>query len=144
MTQSNLRHFSELQDIDGLVEVGGPRVDADNHLDGALTFKEVPEQVGDLGVAVRHAASFTIFLVLPERLHAGAQSHQRVVDVSGLAKSVSGVARPRKSSLDEDASPNRNMPKSKANHIEEAINSKRKTPLNTTNLVASAEQELLY
>ena len=36
------------------------------------------------------------------------------------------------------------MPKSKANHIEEAINSKRKTPLNTTNLVASAEQELLY
>ena len=98
MTQSDLRHFGKLQDVDGLVEVGGPRVDADNHLDGALTFKEVPEQVGDLGVAVRHAASFTIFLVLPERLHAGAQSHQRVVDVSGLAKSVSGVARPLKSS----------------------------------------------
>ena len=98
MIQSDLRHFGKLQDVDGLVEVGGLRVDADNHLDGALTFKEVPEQVGDLGVAVRHAASFTIFLVLPERLHAGAQSHQRVVDVSGLAKSVSGVARPLKSS----------------------------------------------
>ena len=96
MTQSNLRHFSELQDIDGLVEVGGPWVNTDNHLDGALALKEVPEQVGDLGVAVRHAASFAVFLVFPQLFDAGAQSHQRVVDVSGLAKPVSGVTRPRK------------------------------------------------
>ena len=96
MIQSDLRHFGKLQDVDGLVEVGGPRVDADNHLDGALTFKEVPEQVGDLGVAVRHAASFAVFLVFPQLFDAGAQSHQRVVDVSGLAKPVSGVTRPRK------------------------------------------------
>ena len=50
--------------------------------------------MSDLGVAIRHAARFPGFLVLPKLLDAGAQRHERVVDVSGFAKTVSGVAGP--------------------------------------------------
>ena len=50
--------------------------------------------MSNLRVSVGDAARFSGLLVLAELLDAGAQRHQRVVDVSGLAKTVSGVSRP--------------------------------------------------
>lgn len=70
--RTNLGEFGKLQNVDGLVEVGGPRVDADYHLDRALPLEVVPEQVGDLRVSVGHAAGFARLLVLPQLLDARA------------------------------------------------------------------------
>lgn len=59
-----------------------------------MTFEVVPEEMSDLCVSVRHAAGFSGLLVLAKLLDAGAQRHQRVVNVAGLAKPISGIARP--------------------------------------------------
>ncbi len=93
---SYLCQFCELKDVDGFVEVGCARVDADDHPDGALTFEVVPEEMSDLCVSVGHAAGFSGLLVLAKLLDAGAQRHQRVVNVAGLAKPISGITRPTK------------------------------------------------
>ena len=48
--------------------------------------------MGDLGATVRNATGFSGFLIFSEAFDAGAQGHQRVVDVSGFTQTASGIA----------------------------------------------------
>ena len=48
--------------------------------------------MGDLGAPVRNAAGFSGFLIFSEAFDAGAQGHQRVVDVSGFTQPASGIS----------------------------------------------------
>ena len=75
----------------GLVELDGARIDAQYHLDFAVSLEVVLEEERELGVAIGHHLARAERDVVAQRLHAVAQRHERRVDAAGLAESRARV-----------------------------------------------------